>query len=417
MKPQKEIVFLINEIIAQNAPDLKSGKFPYKIISNESKTIILSHETAKPFNSLCSKILKNNDWDQKFSQKFIESKIGSLICNSYDLPPDGRKESVDKMLKELESYEIEQEVILPVFGLLLHTEIYELGNVSFKNVTDQNYSEIIERINVAINSTKNTAEEKKHLKDLLNSQLDSAFKVGTLASIKLIAEPLRALERAQEECGRSLDLLRFATPYVQENSKEIGFGLIGDVFSGKGLSLSFSEDGSLKTSYSNIGSWKPFKFNDKILQKLEKIGIMTLSNLVKKDKITDFEKRILSAVFWCAKAQLQTLPEFRLLCLITSLESVLNPRGDRPIRMGVAEGCALLIGQRLEQRRQLRDFIMKMYDLRSRVSHGGHPEVFESDLNWLTSITGAIIFELMKKIEDFKDQKELLLWLDDKRMA
>ena len=111
------------------------------------------------------------------------------------------------------------------------------------------------------------------------------------------------------------------------------------------------------------------------------------------------------------------MPEFRLLCLITSLESVLNPRGDRPIRMGVAEGCALLIGQRLEQRRQLRDFIMKMYDLRSRVSHGGHPEVFESDLNWLTSITGAIIFELMKKIEDFKDQKELLLWLDDKRLA
>ncbi len=336
MKAQKEIILLLNEIIAKNVPDLKTGKFPYKIISNESKSIILSHETAKPFNSLCSKILKINDWDQKFSQKFIENKIESLICKSYDISPGELEESVHEMLKELESYKIEQEVILPVFGLLLDTEIYELGNVSFKKVTDQTYSDIIERVNFAIDSTKNTAEEKNYLKDLLNSQLDSAFKVGTLASIKLIAEPLRAVERAQEECGRSLDLLRFATPYVQQNSKEIGFGLIGDVFSGGGLSLSFSEDGSLKTSHSNIGSWIPFEFNDKIHQKLEKIGIMTISNLIKKDKISDFEKRILSAVFWCAKAQLQTLPEFRLLCLITSLESVLNPRGDRPIRMGIA---------------------------------------------------------------------------------
>ena len=347
MKTQKEIVPLLNEIISQNAPDLKTGKFPYKIISNESKSIILSHETAKPFNSLCSKILKINDWDQKFSQKFIENKIESLICKSYDISPDGREESVRQMLKELESYKIEQEVILPVFGLLLNSEIYDLGNVSFKRVTDQSYSEIIERVNFAIDSTKNTAEEKNYLKDLLNSQLDLAFKVGTLASIKLIAEPLRAVERAQEECGRSLDLLRFATPYVQENSNEIGFGLIGDIFAGKGLSLSFSEDGSLKTSQSNIGSWIPFEFNDKIHQKLEKIGIMTLSSLIKKNRISDFEKRILSAVFWCAKAQLQTFPEFRLLCLITSLESVLNPRGDRPIRMGIAEGCALLTGQSL----------------------------------------------------------------------
>jgi hypothetical protein len=85
--------------------------------------------------------------------------------------------------------------------------------------------------------------------------------------------------------------------------------------------------------------------------------------------------------------------------------------------MGVAEGGALLTGQNLEQRRQLRDFIMKLYDLRSSVSHGGHPEVLESDLMRLTSIAGVVIFELMKKIEDFKDQKELLLWLDDKRLA
>jgi hypothetical protein len=418
MKTQKEIVFLLNEIIVKNASDLKTGKFPYKIISNESKSVILSHETAKPFNSLCSKILTINDWDQKFSQKFIENKIESLICRSYDdISNDVLEESVGQMLKELESYKIEQEVVLPVFGLLLNTEIYELGNVSFKELTDHTYSEIIERVIFAIDSTKNTAEGKSYLKDLLKLQLDSAFKVGTLASIKLIAEPVRALERAQEECGRSLDLLRFATPYVQQNSKEIGFGLIGDVFSGRGLSLSFSDDGSLKTSLSNIGSWIPFEFNDQIHQKLQKIGITTLSNLIRKDKISDFEKRLLSAVFWCAKAQLQTLPEFRLLCLITSLESVLNPRGDRPIRMGVAEGCALLTGQELDQRRQIRDFIMKMYDLRSRVSHGGHPEVFENDLGWLTSITGAVIFELIKKIEDFKDQKELLLWLDDKRMT
>jgi len=417
MKIQKEILALLERIISNNAPDLKSSQFPHKVISKETKSLILSPETAKPFNSICSKILRINDWDQKFSQKFIEKKVESLIIQAYDVSSDAREESVSQMLEELAEYRGEQEVVLPVLGIRLDTEMFELGNVSFIKITDQAYSEIIERVNVAIDSTKNTDEEKAYIKQFLNAHVMTAFKVGTLASIKVSAEPIRAVERAEEECGRSLDLLRFATPYVQQNPAETGFGLIGDVFSGKGFSLCFAEDGSLKTNQSNVGSWIPFGFNREIHQKLERIGIMTLSDLLRKADITELEKRILSAVFWCAKAQLQTLPEFRLLCLITSLEAVLNPRGDRPIRVGVAEGVALLIGREIDQKRNLRDFIARLYDQRSSVSHGGHPEVLESELRRLTSITGAVIFELLKRTGEFKNQKELLSWLDDQRLA
>ena len=261
MQISKEIVSLLNEILSKDAPDLKSGKFPYKIIPNENKSLILSHETVKQFDSLCSKILRISDWDQKFSQKFIETKVESLIGKSYDISSDTREEYVCQMIEELGSYQVEHEIILPVFGLQLDTDIFVLGNVSFKKITDQTYSEIIERVNFAIDSTTNTDKEKIYLKELLNSQFNTAFEGGTLAATKISAEPIRALERAQEECGRSLDLLRFATPYVQQNSKDIGFGLIGEVFAGKGLSLSFSQEGSLKTDLSNVGSWIPFKLN------------------------------------------------------------------------------------------------------------------------------------------------------------
>jgi len=273
MQISKEIVSLLNEILSKDAPDLKSGKFPYKIIPNENKSLILSHETVKQFDSLCSKILRISDWDQKFSQKFIETKVESLIGKSYDISSDTREEYVCQMIEELGSYQVEHEIILPVFGLQLDTDIFVLGNVSFKKITDQTYSEIIERVNFAIDSTTNTDKEKIYLKELLNSQFNTAFEGGTLAATKISAEPIRALERAQEECGRSLDLLRFATPYVQQNSKDIGFGLIGEVFAGKGLSLSFSQEGSLKTDLSNVGSWIPFKLNKEIHQKLDKIGI------------------------------------------------------------------------------------------------------------------------------------------------
>jgi len=417
MKIQKEIVALLEKLISDNAPDLKSGQFPYKVISKENRSLILSPETAKTFNTICSIILRINGWDQKFSQKFIEKKVESLIMQTYDFSSDEREESVSQVLEGLREYRSEQEVVLPVFGFRLDTEVFELGNVSFKKITKQAYSEIVERVNVAIDATKNTDEEKAYIKQFLNSQVMAGFKVGTLASIKVTAEPIRAVERAQEECGHSLDLLRFATPYVQQNPEETGFGLIGDVFSGKGFSLCFEEDGSLKTNLSSVGSWIPFEFNGEIHQKLERIGIMTLSDLLRKADVTEFEKRILSAVFWCAKAQLQTLPEFRLLCLITSLEAVLNPRGDRPIRMGVAEGVALLIGREIDQKRNLRDFIARLYNQRSSVSHGGHPEVLASELRRLTSITGAVIFELLKRTGEFKSQKELLSWLDDQRLA
>ncbi len=417
MKTQNEIVALLGKIISNNSPDLKSGNFPYKVISDENKSLILSRETAKPFDSLCSKILRMNDWDQKFSQKYIEKKVESLVIQTYDSPSDVREGAVIHMLEELGQYESEQEVFLPVLGIRLDTETFELGNISFKQITDQFYSEIIERCHLSIDSTKNSDEEKAYLKQFLDTHVMTAIKIGTLAAIKVSAEPIRALERAQEECGRSLDLLRFATPYVQQNPEETGFGLIGDVLSGKGISLCFSEDGSLKLNQSNVGSWIPFEFDRKVHQKLERIGIMTLSELLKKDNPTEYEKRVLSAVFWCAKAQLQTSSEFRLLCLITSLEAVLNPRGDRPIRMGIAEGVALLIGKELEQKRNLRNFIAKLYNQRSSVSHGGHPEVLESELRRLTSYIGAVVFELLKKTGEFRSQKELLSWIDDLRLT
>jgi hypothetical protein len=416
-KKSHEFSGLLNEIFSKNAPDLESGEFPYKVISKETKSLILSHETAEPLNELCSKILRIANWDKNFSQKFIEAKIETLLVETHDIPPNEREKSVLEILEELETYHVEHEIILPVFGLRLDSDIFELGNVTFRKITDQIKSEIIERANSAIDSTRNTDNEKALIKNQMNPLFISSLETGTVAIVKVPAEPIRAKERAQEECGRSLDLLRFATPYVQQNAKEIGFGLAGDVLAGKGISLCFAEDGSLQTSKSNVGSWMPFEFNKEIHQQLEKMGIMTLSKLLKKDLITKFEKMILSAVFWCAKAQLQTLPEFRLLCLITSLESVLNPRNDRPIRMGVAEGAALLFGKGLEQRRKLRDFIGKLYDLRSSVSHGGHPEVLGADLQLLTSIAGTVIFELLKKIKKFKNRKELLCWLDDKRLA
>jgi len=408
---------LLNEIIATNVPDLSSDKFPYKIVSKEDSSLILSREAAKPFGLLCSKILRISDWDRKFSQKFIEGKVESLIIAAYETSMNELEDRISELLNELESYNPKHEIILPIVGLRLGMDRFELGNVLFRRVTDETYSEVIERVNRAIDLTKNTDEEKTYLKNFLKQQIDVALKVGTLASVNISAEPVRALERAQEECGRSLDLLRFATPYVHQNPKEIGLGVVGEVIAGQGFYIVFLEDGSLQTTHSRVGSWIPFELNEAIEKKLQQIGVITLSDLLKREKITDIQKRVLSAVFWCAKAQLQTLPEFRLLCLMASLESILNPRGDRPVRMGIAEGVALLIGKSLPDRRNLRDFIARLYDLRSSVSHGGHAEVLESELGWLTSIAGAVIFELLKKVDEFKSQKELLSWIDDLRLA
>ena len=128
MKIKKEIITSLENIIPLvNAPDLKSGQFPYKIISAENKSLTLSQETAEPFNLICSKILRNKDWEQKFSQKLIEKKVESLIIQTHEFHPDSRDDAVSEMLKELEVYQSEQEIVLPVFGIKLDRKRTTLG--------------------------------------------------------------------------------------------------------------------------------------------------------------------------------------------------------------------------------------------------------------------------------------------------
>jgi hypothetical protein len=412
------ILKIIDELLIPNETSKSLTHFS-RIISYEKESLSLSSSEHKLYDQIVAKLIRHGDWDKKFSEKYIQKKLNSVLVPASKANAKERAEMVEKMLEDLSNYDIEHEVFLPIRGIKLRGQPLHLGNVIFIEQNERDVDELLDRVNNSIEKTTSADDVKAILRTKMEKEVREAFLGSASVNYKVVADPHRAIERAIEECNIGLNLLRFSTPFIMHNPDKVGFGLIGEHASGTELSLVFAQDGSLNTSEERAGRYISFDANSQNRQRLDKLGVMKLSEMIKLgDKaLNDMQRKMLSAVHWCARSQMQALPKMRLLCLITAIECVLNPRNERPLSAGISEGVAFLLTKNPKERKELRNFIRKLYDSRSSVSHGGHPEVLESELDSLSIIVGNVVFRLLKDFHNYKNQKQLLDWIDDCRLS
>lgn len=409
-------VNLIEKISSSDAPP--SGSRPNAYFVEGGVGIEMNHSDVGHREELIGLLLGFDDWDTKFSVEYVRREVHKLIANALGESPVDPHKLVEIVIDRLESFSGSQFVIVPVEGLILEKELFDLGNVVFRQSTPAAIQDIVSRAAAIIRTSLGSPEELESQVELLCGNIKE--RIGGFpcyATYEVEAEPIRARERAAEEVDRALDLLRFATPYILPHRDLVGVGLPGSIARAFTTTLTFSSDGGLTSNPENRGSYIPFNLSSEVGKKLADIKILELSDLLRKKSPTDLERRILAGVRWCSRAQTQSQVEFRVLCLMTSLECILNSR-QRPIRMGVSEGVALLIGaESLESRVDLRDFIRDMYDDRSAISHGGHPEISEQRVRRLCTISGQIIYRTLDLRSRFTTQKRLDIWLDESRLG
>ena len=81
---------------------------------------------------------------------------------------------------------------------------------------------------------------------------------------------------------------------------------------------------------------------------------------------------------------------------MTALECLLNPTNGKPLRIGVSESAVLLVGpEGLEERLKLFHFLRSMYDVRSKIIHGGSAEPSDCDISNLQRIVGTVIMRVV----------------------
>ncbi len=193
-----------------------------------------------------------------------------------------------------------------------------------------------------------------------------------VAIVKVEAEKDHAYNIAYEETERAMSILRFfsltnlyptQTCYSAPIEKQ---HLDGDVYF-------VVKDGKVLNDVSGTTdtSFQPWVLRKKDLTEFMKTGLTTLSKLLIKDSLTDFQQKLLEALFLYSKASLAKDISDRLIYTLVALETVFVKNQTEPLQDNISLRMAFMHPVGIEQRREIIKNIKETYALRSSFIHHG----------------------------------------------
>lgn len=406
----------------------KKGAKKTKVVCVEGAGFALLDQTVDKYESLVKRILSQNDLSNKFSEKYIERKLDSIIARTAQC--DNKEEHANTLMQDfvdsLLSYDKGWVVLVPLSGLEMGVDSIDLGRITIFKMTQQKMEEFLTQLDNIALATKSTMEVKQEIIRRNHSILE-ALRGDTCTRFEVTAEPERAKERAEEETRRVLDILGYCIPFLYPSNLRVNISLKGEIDRQLRCTPMISSDGKSASLPSRvIGPIAPFALNNENIDKMGKIGAFRLFSILTKAKreLNDFEEALLRSIHWFSNHLNQVEIENQFLSLVTCLETLLTPRGDDPIGNSIAEGIAILLitddGNRndmVARRMNMKSRLKKLYRKRSGISHGGSKQVFESEVRELRMIAKILIAEMVRKKDEFQAQKDVLDWIDKQKFG
>jgi len=402
------------QLIAQSARSPKEGDFP-RFSLHDSVAYTLPNDEARTLNEQVNIILKHGDFSRKFSEKYIDREVKSIFASILKGETADSQDDLKALISKLESYQEERTVYIQVTGLAAPKEI-TIGNVTFLHCDDQILEDLFSKEEAIVKKAKNDKESRNYIRKYLRDELRKELLGKTVAKFVVNAEPDRAYERAKEETRRALELFRYASEALYPLFKDIRIGLKGENPSSSRRSFIFSAK-ELSTRGETIGPIHAFEINDKTIDRMLKIGVFGLSEILRKPQPNQFEESLLRAVHWFSSALVQDEIENGFLYLIIALESLFTIGANNPISNYVAESAALILSDKLEVRKHIKELVHGYYGIRSAVSHGGKKSVSKGDYYNLINIVGTIVMILVGKRDDFQSQSNLKDWIEEMKLS
>ncbi len=394
-------------------------------------------------------------FSEEYLEKLLKEKIEGMIRNlrQKEAPRERlqkiARRTAEDIFNTLDSYNTNLRVYLPVTGVSIQLEEgkFELGNITFQNMTHERIDEVIGHITSVIMEMRYTSDEKQAIIKFNTEQLQEVFKdkeSSVYAVYHVVAEPLRAEERARAECYQVFDLLRYALPMLssfylmkfsipekyisndlaetynyakrekkveREQGRFISFGLQGEVGTNTNMirhviilrdSPGFNWNRDRKERFASL------ELDPQALEIMNEAKVFEASQIIKKGEVsqTNFERTILRSIHWFANAQTPMQPEYVLLSLMSSIEAFLNPPGEHEkVTTAIIEGVAALGG--MQGYKYTKKRIEELYAKRSALSHGDRTEILERDISELRAIAFYIIHQMIQRADEFTTQEQL----------
>lgn len=408
----------LNRVVDRAVPvaDAHCEQGPHRMVIKGDISFTLSGAALDTYHDVVRTIVKDNEWGLKFSEKYIVSRIEEIICTTLRTPPPFEtNQSLLQLAKDLDLFSEERLVYVPLSGIQLK-EPLELGAVRLIPFAETDVYELKKAI---LKISPNPPESRQWMRDSFEKRVREHLLGRVCTEYKVVAEPQRAKERAEEESRRAIDLLRFSIPNLFSDDQRVRVGLFGEIIRSVRLSVSIAPERHFGTSINLVGSVVPFEITPDRLRQMEILGVFKLSKILQKPEpaLSDLERVLLRSVHWFSSAQTQPEVENQFLSLTTAIETLLTPRDGNPIGTAIAEGVAFLLAEGVDNRRAIVKRVKDLYRLRSALSHGGKKSILSDDVSTLTNIASSLIVRVIALAEELRSQKELLTWIEERRLT
>lgn len=406
---------LVNTVLSE-IDDVSSPAHPTniptrKFVSKDNVYIIDKNKFEK---KLLRPLLEVEGWGKKFTETYIEKSLRVILFRTCEEGKKKRNSRAQKyfteLVNEVEDYSRERIVYIPLDNIQLRFDSLELGPITLINMTDELFQILTNHIENTLVNAEMTPEMKQQSSQLWIQDLRG----NVCARYFCIAEPDRAAERAQEECQRIFELMRFAIHMLGRDHYRIAIGRKHEVSRFWQTTPVFSKDGEQFSSASiTIGPLAPFIIEPQIMQRLEEIGIFKVAGILTEEVDEDcFHETLLRSIRWFSNAQTQVIKENQFLNLMTCLETFLVTRGTEEITQSVARGVAAVLKTTHEDRELMKRKVVDLYEHRSSISHGGRSAMLISDLEELRDIVGDFLAIMIQRSDEFKTRKDLDTWIE-----
>jgi hypothetical protein len=148
-------------------------------------------------------------------------------------------------------------------------------------------------------------------------------------------------------------------------------------------------------------------------------GFKRISGMLANRQLSPAEERLLTAIQWAGRAQVDPRPEEAFLLYAIALESLLlgsKTSGELGYRLSLR--CAHLIASP-ERRQALKHQLGKLYGLRSKIVHSGKTLVADADLTLLRGYCRNAIFRVLNDpgFHQLKSEEELDDWFEQQALG
>lgn len=386
-------------------------------------TFSFDKKYSEDFNRILTEIRREPSVRNNFPEGYIFEKIRDIISEALKVPDEKRyyliQTEVNKLKTELKSKISDYKFLFHIEDLFIEKSI-TIGDVEFFKIDKQTVSDINEIIQGGGTILRNIS-------------IYDPLKTGnTYAKVKTRGIQNYAYYSSLTKTRQSINILKFLL-----YPKNFTFCLDSD-FQQPNYKLSYFYRNDLGPGFnaSLAGHSRPCHLNNETIDDLEKGDLDVINKLLRKrGKISEFENRILTGIYWFAEALKidiyynkdysdddREIPienfEFinrgeKLLKLFMALESVLNFNNKESITQNISERVALLINDNLDGRKQIKNHIRSLYNLRGNMVHQGVTYIYNDDLNYLASYVHATLKKIIILKADIDKTEDLNNYIED----